>query len=58
MQIGLVFEEKKVSLSQLKKALEVNHEGYEDVRQMLLNTSKFGNDEEEIIVRTRHKEMV
>jgi len=44
----LIFEQKKVSLSQLKKALEVNYEGYEDVRQMLLNTSKFGNDEDEI----------
>jgi len=44
----LIFEERKISLSELKKALEVNYEGYEDVRQMLLNAPKFGNDENEV----------
>jgi len=44
----LIFEDRKISLSELKKALEVNYEGYEDVRQMLLKAPKFGNDENEV----------
>ncbi len=39
-----VFEEKKITMDQLCDALEKNFEGYEDLRQMLLNLPKFGND--------------
>lgn len=44
----LVFDERKISLSDLKAALEANYEGYEDIRQLLLNAPKFGNDEDEV----------
>lgn len=40
----LVFEEKKVSMDQLLRALESNFEGYEELRRMLLSVPKFGND--------------
>ncbi len=43
----LVFEEKAVSLTELKEVLATDFEGAEDVRQMLLNRApKFGNDNE------------
>ncbi|MHA2195560.1 MAG: glycyl radical protein [Promethearchaeota archaeon] len=42
----LVFEEKKITMDQLCKALENNFEGYDDLRQMLLNVPKFGNDDD------------
>ncbi len=43
----LVFEDKAVSMDDLKKALEANFEGWEDLRQMLLNRApKYGNDDE------------
>jgi pyruvate-formate lyase len=42
----LVFEERAISMDKLLKALEANFEGYESVRQMLLNKSpKYGNDD-------------
>lgn len=41
----LVFDEKKLSMDQLLKAIDVNFEGYEEIRRMLLEeTPKFGND--------------
>ena len=40
----LVFEEQKITMDELCDALEKNFEGYEDLRQILLNVSKFGND--------------
>jgi len=40
----LVFEEKKITMDQLCDALEKNFDGYDDLRQMLLKTPKFGND--------------
>lgn len=40
----LVFEEKTITMDQLCDALENNFEGYEDLRQMLLELPKFGND--------------
>lgn len=45
----LVFEEGKVTLSELLEALECDFEGHERLRQLLLNRSpKYGNDEEEV----------
>jgi len=44
----LVFENKKISLPDLKKALEANYEGYEVIRQLILNLPKFGNDIDEV----------
>ena len=41
----VVFEEKKITLNQLKEALEANFEGYEPIRQMLLNAPKYGNND-------------
>ncbi|MCD7855384.1 MAG: glycyl radical protein [Clostridiales bacterium] len=40
----LVFEEKKITLGQLKTALENNFKGYEAVRQLLVNAPSYGND--------------
>ena len=40
----LVFEKKKITMDQLYDALEKNFEGYNELRQMLLNETKFGND--------------
>ena len=42
----LVFEEKKITMDQLCDALEKNFEDYDDVRQMLLNVPKYGNDDD------------
>ncbi|MBQ7370673.1 MAG: glycyl radical protein [Blautia sp.] len=41
----LVFEEKRITLGQLKTALEHNFEGYEAIRQLLLNAPSYGNDD-------------
>lgn len=41
----LVFEEKKLTLKELKEALEHNFKGYEAVRQLLLNAPSYGNDD-------------
>ena len=44
----LVFEEKRITKEQLWQALEANFEGFEKIRQMLLNFApKFGNDNDE-----------
>lgn len=40
----VVFEDKTLSLGQIKEALEHNFEGYEAVRQILLNAPSYGND--------------
>jgi formate C-acetyltransferase len=41
----VVFDEKKVSMAELVKALDANWEGYEDMRQLMLNAPKYGNDD-------------
>jgi formate C-acetyltransferase len=42
----LVFEEKTISMEQLLRAIAANYEGYESLRQTLLNKSpKYGNDD-------------
>lgn len=42
----LVFDEKKYTLSDIKKALDANWEGYERVRRDCLNAPKYGNDDD------------
>ncbi len=42
----LVFDEKKITMDQLIKSLDANWEGYDDIRQMVLNVPKYGNDDE------------
>jgi len=41
-----VFEEKKTTLTELKKAVDANWEGYENLRQLMLTAPKFGNDDD------------
>jgi len=40
----LVFEEKKITMEQLKEALAANFEGYEDIWRMCMEAPKYGND--------------
>ena len=40
-----VFEDKRLTLSQIKEALEHNFKGYETIRQILLNSPSYGNDD-------------
>jgi len=43
----LVYEDKAIEMSKLLDALDHDFEGYEDIRQMLINGApKFGNDED------------
>ena len=42
----LVYEERAMSLAQLRDALSVNCEGRGDLRQQLLNAPKYGNNDE------------
>ncbi len=41
----VVFEEKRITLAQLKEALYHNFEGYELIRQLMLNAPSYGNDD-------------
>ncbi|MBQ9603956.1 MAG: glycyl radical protein [Firmicutes bacterium] len=41
-----VFEDKTLTLARIKEALEHNFNGYEAVRQILLNAPSYGNDDE------------
>lgn len=42
----LVYEEKRLTMDQLLEVLDKNFEGYEDIRQMMINeVPKYGNDE-------------
>ncbi|MBU1672052.1 MAG: hypothetical protein KKF41_08150 [Actinobacteria bacterium] len=44
----LVYEERLVSMDELVKAIEANYEGYEKMRQTLINKApKYGNDDDE-----------
>jgi formate C-acetyltransferase len=40
----VIFEEKKITLAQLKEALLNNFEGYEAIRQLMLHAPSYGND--------------
>jgi pyruvate formate-lyase/glycerol dehydratase family glycyl radical enzyme len=42
----LIFEEKKLTMRQLKEALQANWEGYEKWRKMCLAAPKYGNDDD------------
>jgi len=42
----LVFDEKKITMKQLKKALDSNWEGYEEIRKLCLEAPKFGNNDD------------
>ena len=42
----LVFDQKKLTMEQLCKALAANFEGYDDVQKMCLEAPKYGNDDE------------
>jgi len=42
----LVFIDKKLTMAQIEEAIDVNFEGHEDIRLMLLSAPKFGNDDD------------
>ncbi|MBU3916471.1 hypothetical protein KKA14_13130, partial [bacterium] len=42
----VVFDENRVTMTDLIKAMESNWKGYEDIQQMMLNAPKFGNDDD------------
>jgi formate C-acetyltransferase len=42
----IVFKDEMITLGKLKEALEVDFEGHEKIRQMLLNAPQFGNNDE------------
>ncbi|MFT5700853.1 MAG: choline trimethylamine-lyase [Desulforhopalus sp.] len=42
----LVFDDKKYTLVDMKKALDMNWEGYEEMRRDCINAPKFGNDDD------------
>lgn len=44
----LVYEQKVVTLSEMKKALDANWEGYETLQRFCLNAPKYGNDIKEV----------
>ncbi len=44
----LVFDEKRITIGQLKEALDADFEGYEEIRRMCLNAPKYGNDDENV----------
>jgi len=53
----LVFDEQKITMDELMKAVENNFEGYEDIRRMCLAAPKFGNDDDyvdELLVWITH----
>lgn len=53
----LVFDDKKITMAQLCQALDNNFEGYESLRKMCLEASKFGNDDDyvdEQVARVTH----
>ncbi|MFZ3252676.1 MAG: pyruvate formate lyase family protein, partial [Syntrophales bacterium] len=41
----LIFEEKRIAMSELKKALAANFVGYEDIQQACIKAPKHGNDD-------------
>lgn len=42
---SLVFRQKKLTMTQVKDAIDANFEGFESLRQQLLSAPKFGNDQ-------------
>ena len=41
----LVFDEKRITMQQLKEALDADFEGYEDIQHMCQDAPKYGNDD-------------
>ena len=41
----LVYDDKMITMAELRDALEANFEGYDDIYQMCLNAPKYGNDD-------------
>lgn len=45
----LVYEERRLSMDELIRAIDANFEGYEPLRQMLIHQApKYGNDQNEV----------
>lgn len=44
----LVYEDKKITMSQLKEALAANFEGYDEILKMCKDAPKYGNDNKEV----------
>ena len=44
----VVFEEKRLTLCELRDAMKDDWSGHEDIRQIMLNAPKFGNDIDEV----------
>ena len=42
----LVFEDKRLAISELRQALAADFQGYEDVERMCISAPKYGNDDE------------
>jgi len=54
----VVFEDKKITMAQLIEAMDNNWAGYEDIRQMMIQAPKYGNDDDfadEIAVEVHHR---
>ncbi|MBU3917217.1 hypothetical protein KKA14_16915, partial [bacterium] len=54
----VVFEDKKVTMDELLKAMDANWEGYEEIRQLMINAPKYGNDNpyaDDIAVEVHHR---
>ncbi|MEW6616381.1 MAG: pyruvate formate lyase family protein [Thermodesulfobacteriota bacterium] len=54
----VVFEDKRVSMEELIKAMDSNWEGFEDIRQMVIQAPKYGNDDDysdKIAVEVHHR---
>jgi len=53
----LVYDDKRITMKQLKAALDANWQGYEGVRQLCLKTPKYGNDDDyvDLIARDLYK---
>ncbi|MFA4910849.1 MAG: pyruvate formate lyase family protein, partial [Desulfobacteria bacterium] len=54
----VVFEDKKISMDELIKAMDNNWEGFEDIRQMMIQAPKYGNDDDfadQIAVEVHHR---
>ena len=43
----LVFDEKRITMAELREAMDANFEGHEDIRKMCAEAPKFGNDDDE-----------
>jgi formate C-acetyltransferase len=54
----VVFEDKKITMDELIAAMDNNWEGYEQIRRLVLNAPKYGNDDDyadETAVQVHHR---